>query len=191
MEWAFTGDRWRNAALIGLTVLFLWFLALRKCLMFWPWNWAAIIVLLPPALLFTFILVNGKGRVVLIIAVLLCGHFFLPPHLDPMPIAASESGAVRILVLMSRSPVLRKQSSAIEDEAELSGWVGQFYRFERQQDENEVSAILLPIARSCGCVRNFTITSDGVLHYTMEPRPAGKKDPKVEIPTSLVSALSK
>jgi len=195
MNTASQASRWRTAALISTVGLLVWFLILRKCLVYWTTNRTVLIVLIPPVLLYGFLVLRWKGRIVLAVGAAVGSYFFLPPHINPMPIAASESSAVRVLVEMSSSQEER-QATHIPTGTTPGFPVERFYRFEYHPNQKgngfEVTATLLPAARSCGCIRSFLFTSERVLHYTSEPRPATERDPVVEIPpTLLLGAFAK
>ena len=106
--------------------------------------------------------------------------FWMRGHSDPMPIAAAESGAVSALKMNSAAQGGKNKQDAVAEETsgkETRFPVQNFYRFdyEAQPGETAIAAIPLPAARACGCTRSFTITPDGTVHHTSEPRPATPK----------------
>jgi len=69
--------------------------------------------------------------------------------------------------------------------------VGKYYQFKVRPvfvggTPPAVEATLLPVARWCGCIRSFRISSDGALHYTSEKRAATDSDPIIDIPAALL-----
>ena len=51
------------------------------------------------------------------------------------------------------------------------------YVREMSNGSGDYEARATPVHRSCGCVRSFTVTSSGQLHYTMDARAAMPSDP--------------
>jgi hypothetical protein len=192
MTSAFSVSRWRNAVLISAAALLVWVFVLRHCLVLLPLNKAIFIALLPPFLLFGLLMLQWRAGLLIAAGALVCGYFFLPPHLNPMPISASESSAVQVLFAMARSPQARMQNASNANARRGRFPVERFYRFEYHQSDRgfDVTATLLPTARSCGCVRNFILTSEGVLHYSSESRQATRNDLVVDVPTSLLNSFS-
>jgi hypothetical protein len=106
--------------------------------------------------------------------------FWMRGHSDPMPIAAAESGAVSALKMNSAAQGGKNKQDAVAEETsgkETRFPVQNFYRFdyEAQPGETAIAAIPLPAARTWGGTRSFTITPDGTVHHTSEPRPATPK----------------
>lgn len=188
--------RWIFASSTSAVGLALSFLAMRTCLLLWVSFKALVIFVLPWIFVFLVIGLRGWKRVVIPSLIVTVGIISLMPHFNPMPIAATESGAVGALVRIrtamegdrSRSveaiigDVLSKQDSRLQ----------RFYRFAYEGGQNgyQIGAVLTPQARSCGCLRNFMIGDEGVVHYTMEPHPATQTDPVVDIPPALAGRPS-
>lgn len=183
--------RWILAFTVSILGLALWFLISRACLSLWYSSKWLVILSLPWIFVFLVIGLRGWKRVVIPSLILTVGIISLMPHFNPVPNGAIESGAVGALVRI-RTAIERNRSRSV---AAIIGDVlskqdprlQRPYRFTYEGVPNgyQIGAVLTPQARSCGCVRNFVIGNDGVVHYTLEPHPATQTDPVVDIPPAL------
>ncbi len=192
--------RWLRAAVVGTIVLVVLLLYLRHtgCLAYWRSKHIAGFLAFPSLFTLMFVGLRWKGRIMLAVSVLIVALFALPPHTNPMPIAAAESSAVKTLLQIHASLEAGKSENRERGFARIlpaitTGFpVQRFYRFDYLPELSSdgsikgfrITATLLPGARSCGCIRNFLITSDGTVRYTMENRSATSDDAIVEIPVS-------
>lgn len=189
--------RWTLALSISALVLALSFLIQRSCLLLWVSLKSAVILVLPCVFVFLVIGLRGWKRAVIPPVLFVVGIISLSPHLNPTPIASTESGAVGALVRLRKAIESSPDGSAkgiIGDVLSSQGFTLQrFYRFEYEEGANgyRILALLTPEARGCGCLRNFVIGDDGIVHYTMQPRPATQTDQVVDVPSSLAGTASR
>ena len=189
--------RWFLASTLCAIGLALSFLLLKNCLQFWSVFSIVIILILPWIVLFPLIALRGAKRAIIPVLLVIAGIISLMPHWNPMPIAASEANAVGVLLRMRTAAQTdrgRRAQAVISDISSKPGFpLLRLYRFEYEEESNgfRVAAVLTPQARSCGCIRNFAIASDGTVHYTSEPRAATPDDPIVDVPPGLGSVTSR
>lgn len=189
--------RWTPALSISALTLAILFLILRPCLLLWVSFKSVIILALPCVFVFLVIGLRGWKRAVIPPLLVAAGIVSLLPHFNPMPIAATESGAVGALVRIQKVIESSRGGSAngvIGDVLSSQGFqLQRFYRFEYEEGANgyRILALLTPQARGCGCIRNFVIGGDGIVHYTMQSRPATQVDPVVDVPSSLTGTASR
>ena len=192
--------RWVLASAISAFGFALWFLLLRPCFQLWvsfKAFEAFVILTLPWIVIFLSISLRGWKRFVIPPLLVAAAFISLMPEFNPMPIAATESGAVFALVRI-RTIIENNRSGSVDAvlrdvQSKQDSRLRRFYRFEYEKARNgyRIAAVLTPKARSCGCIRNFVIGDDGIVHYTMELRAATQADPAVDIPTGLERTSSR
>jgi hypothetical protein len=183
------------AAMFGLIAFPIWLLVIRRCMPFWllpkdghwqfPTLLAVVIVAFPPIWIFTLVCLKPLGRALLIVCTaILAGVLLIVPDLRLVPIPAVESTVVSVLVKMHSdlaSRPARTDSTATLSDTETPLPIKRFYDVQYHHADKSIGAVLTPAARSCGCVRNFTIDENGKVHYTYDSRAANADDPVVPL----------
>ena len=180
--------RWNLASTISSLELALCLFILRDCLLLWVSFQALVILALPWLFVLLIIGFQGWKRRFIPPLLVVAGIISIQPHFNPVPIAATESGAVgallRIRNVLESHRCGNVEAAVADVLSKEDSRLRRFYRFEYEegQDGYRIAALLKRQARSCGCIRNFVIGHDGVVHYTMESRPATQVDAVVDIP---------
>jgi hypothetical protein len=178
----------------GTGALFFSLFCLAPCYAYWQARHIALFLGIPPLLTLMLFGLRSKGRLILPLCAFFAAFIALGPHWNPIPLAAAEANAVRTLSQMqARLEADKINNSERGFASDLPAIptkfpVQRFYRFDYLPDRSSegtiqsfrIAATLLPRARSCGCIRNFLITSDGNVRYTMENRPANTDDAIVD-----------
>ena len=148
--------RWILASTISVLGFAVWFLILKDCLLLWVFFKALVILTLPWLIVLLVVGLRGWKRALIPSLLLAAGFVSLMPHFNPVPIAATESGAVRALVQI-RNVIEGDRHKSVE--AAVSDVLSKqdirlrrFYRFEYEEGQNgyRISASLTPQAARLG-----------------------------------------
>lgn len=152
--------RWFIASAISASGFVLWLLSLRPCFQlgvsFKAFE-AFVILTLPWIVVFLVISLRGWKRAVIPSLPVASAFISLIPEFNPMPVAASESGAVNGLVrfgglLKVIEAETKKPPFVMSYRSSILGFDGStdFEYEEEGQKGYRIAALLTPQARSCG-----------------------------------------
>lgn len=166
----------------SLVAFGVWFARANKdgCWLFWHGVWTTIAVYSAIWIwLALFLFFRLRGRITLIGLSLLVAVIW-PTHFNY--VATAESSAVGRLRSMQSELSQHEYPKTLAKSGTPQGKHDAFdftYMPEYSSDGSVVSYVIqaVPLHRSCGCVRSFTVTDKGDVHYTSESRAANHSDP--------------
>lgn len=182
--------RLKVVRIFGVTTLSLvafgaWFAHANKdgCWLFWH-GIATVVALYSAAWIWfaVFLFLKLKGRIIFVGLSLLAGATFWPPHY-PNYVAAAESRAVGQLRSMRFELSKNEYPKTLAAQRVSSARIDNAFQFAYLPEYSSGGTIAsymiqaTPLNRTCGCVRSFTITDKGDVHYTSESRAANNSDP--------------
>jgi hypothetical protein len=178
--------RWLWSAAISLVICAAWFgygMRTDRCWMYSRYQLLNTFLTVWVWLLLLFGL-RLKGRLLLLGLSVTLAMFW--PHVDSMPLAAAQAGAVgRLRQLHEAVESYKSKQHYYPDKLPQvsSTWPAEkHYRFElvpsRSADGSIVDYLIEAVPRyyPCAAMRSFSVASDGRIFYTPEPRPATEKD---------------